>query len=336
MDKTFSADASSAAAPSGAPDRLASPRDLAALHRDVWTIMRARPLTFIVIPALLWLPFDILSELVTRNIEGDFLKQFQASQRVSNFGSLVVGSLLLATFAFTLREMAAGRRPSLSTSFQGGQKFWGRVIGATFLSGFLGVLATLFFVIPGIYFFVCWALIVPVIVFEDLRGMEALKRSRELVQSRGFFVVLGYSLAFYLVYLVLALIPALASGVIAAFLEFEEPWLVTALTNAPLNIVLSVLVIGATLLYVDASGTGAQWPVGTDLVDASGRRIPPPRTTGRPALALASIAAGMILLAGGAVAAVILLDESGAIDEGSVLHEADAPSSFPVNVVPPG
>lgn len=257
--------------------------------------MRARPLLFVVLPALMWLPFDMLSELVSQDTD-DLSTQFRNANRIGNLGSLIVGTLLMSTFAFTLRELAAGRQPSLAASFGGGQAFWGRTIGASFLAGVLGVLATLLLVIPGIYVFVCWALIVPVIVFEELRGMEALRRSRALVQSRGFFTVLGYSLAFYVVYVVLSFIPAVAVGAIDGLTETPSHWFINALTSMPLNVVLSALTIGATLLYVDASGTPAQWPVGTDLVNSDGNRLPAPRSTGRPALAIASIAAAAMLL----------------------------------------
>ncbi len=50
--------------------------------------------------------------------------------------------------------------------------------------GVLLVLATLALVVPGVYLFVAWAVAVPVLLFEDVRGGKALRRSRELLKGR--------------------------------------------------------------------------------------------------------------------------------------------------------
>ena len=36
-------------------------RGFAQLHRDVWRVVRTAPVVFVVLPAVLWLPFDILA-----------------------------------------------------------------------------------------------------------------------------------------------------------------------------------------------------------------------------------------------------------------------------------
>jgi len=315
-------DSSSAAIPGGSPDRLAGPRDLAQLHRDVWAVLRARPLIFVVLPALLWLPFDLLTEFVTAN-DDDLVSQLRVAQKIGNVGNLAVGIFLMTLFPVVLKEMAAGRQPGLGDASSQAMKLWGRVLGASIMSGILGVLALLLFIVPGIYLFVCFSLVAPVAVFETLRGSEVLSRSRALVQQRGFLAVLGYGVAFYAVYLVLSLAPGMAISFGLELLEVPEHWVLTAMTSMPINIVSSALVIGATLLYIDASGQRALSPVGTDLVTDDGRRLPAPRS-GLAGLVVATVLSAVVLGAVGAlIAAEIAANDS---DAGFLL----APEVVPV------
>lgn len=50
--------------------------------------------------------------------------------------------------------------------------------------GVLLFLAFLAFIVPGAYLFVAWAVAVPVLLFENVRGSKALRRSRELLKGR--------------------------------------------------------------------------------------------------------------------------------------------------------
>ncbi len=265
--------------------------------------MRAHPMIFVVLPALAWMPFDVIAEFATAQFVGrtsgdnlkDMMQQLRLIQQINNLGNLIVGFALMGTFAHALREISLGNTPKVGSSVAAGFSFWRPVIGVSILSGFLGVLAMLAFIVPGIYLLTCWALVIPVIVFEQHRGYDALKRSRELVRSRGFFTVLGYTAAFYLVYLVLSLTPSMLVSTAFELTNTPEPWFISALTTIPVNIVTSALVIGAVFLYVDASDTRALTPVGSDLLTDSGQRLPPPRTTGRPGLIIATFLAAVSL-----------------------------------------
>ncbi|MDQ3573638.1 MAG: hypothetical protein M3378_04485 [Actinomycetota bacterium] len=52
------------------------------------------------------------------------------------------------------------------------------------LTSVLLFVATLACVVPGIYLYGAWAVVVPVLLLEDVRGRRALKRSRNLVRDR--------------------------------------------------------------------------------------------------------------------------------------------------------
>ena len=71
-------------------------------------------------------------------------------------------------------------RESLALAWRrAGSLVWLELVYGVFL-----LLAFIACVLPGIYFYVAWAVAVPVLLFEDLRGRAALKRSRELLRGR--------------------------------------------------------------------------------------------------------------------------------------------------------
>jgi hypothetical protein len=69
------------------------------------------------------------------------------------------------------------------------------ILWVTFLGGLLAVLGLFLLIIPGVYLYVAFAVAIPVLLTEGLRGRKALGRSRRLVKGRwwGTFgvVVLG-------------------------------------------------------------------------------------------------------------------------------------------------
>ena len=78
----------------------------------------------------------------------------------------------------------------------------------------------------------------------------------------------------------------------------------------PINIVSSALVIGATLVYLDASGQRALSPVGTDLVTNDGRRLPLP-SGGLAGLMVATVLSVVVLATLGVVIALEIADDEG-------------------------
>jgi hypothetical protein len=53
-----------------------------------------------------------------------------------------------------------------------------------FLTVFLAGIGFLFCIVPGVYLWISWTLVVPVVLFEEGRGRGALSRSRALVRGR--------------------------------------------------------------------------------------------------------------------------------------------------------
>jgi hypothetical protein len=101
-------------------------------------------------------------------------------------------------------------------------------LGTAFLMTLALFLLTLLLILPGLYFAVCWALIGPIAMLEQLFGRAALSRSRALVKGH-FWRVFGMVLVMGVVGVVSALLGswlthvpvlgALISGVMQAILS---------------------------------------------------------------------------------------------------------------------
>ena len=92
--------------------------------------------------------------------------------------NLIVGTntwIVNQILSFPLRPVRI--RPALSAT----RKNWKRLIGTGILSTLFTVIGYALCVVPGLYLSVTLALVAPVVMMENLRGMSALKRSRLLV-----------------------------------------------------------------------------------------------------------------------------------------------------------
>jgi hypothetical protein len=128
------------------------------------------------------------------------------------------------------------------------------ILWVTLLAAFIAVLGMIFLIVPGIYLYVCFAVAVPVLLTEGLKGRKALGRSRRLVTGRwwGSFgvVVLGA----ILVSIVEGALVGLAAVVTS--LDTADPTLPSFLANTTATVLASVLATPlsaafATVLYFD-------------------------------------------------------------------------------------
>lgn len=268
---------------------IPGPRNLASLHRDVWTLFRRHPLVFLVVPAVIWFPVDLvttaLADLVPEGASG--------AGAVSRIERLLQGLVtpLVACFT-TAAALRIGRREPVSPgiALNDALHVFGRAIVTSWLAGFLIILGTLFFIVPGLILATRYSMMFPVVLEEGLSGMAALRRSSELVKERGALAVFGYGMAGYLVYLLLGLAFLLVPVVVLALAEIDVPEMATVPFTVPLNLTMVGLALGTTLLYIEAREMkGLAWPVGEELADGDAG----PRGTGVPGLAIAATAAAL-------------------------------------------
>lgn len=106
-------------------------------------------------------------------------------------GLLLVGGLgalanQLATAATFMIVTGAylGTQPSWQESVAFAWRRLGPLLWLQLVYGVFLAIAFIAFIIPGIYLAVAWTVAVPVLLFEDIRGFPALRRSRELLRGR--------------------------------------------------------------------------------------------------------------------------------------------------------
>jgi hypothetical protein len=152
--------------------------------------------------------------------------------------------------------------------------------------GVLLVLAFFALVVPAVYFFVAWAVAVPVLLLEDVRGRQALRRSRQLLKGRWWPSAAVLLLVTILAGIVQAGITGALVGVFAAGGGEVVGVVAGGAANAVSSMLTTPFVAAATtVLYFDAlvrkeAFDLAELAEGVGMDPAAGRHREPP--TGPP------------------------------------------------------
>jgi hypothetical protein len=284
----------------GAPDVVPGPRDLAALQRDTLAVMRKAPAVFVLLPALVFLPFDFLNELVSSAVGGDdvdgALRGLRAYYRIGQWIELGVGSLVAATVLPATVAVGEGRIPTMGEAVKAGAAAWGRALKTAVISGVIAGFATLLFILPGLVYGTRYMLAVPASVIDGLDQREARAKSTALVQERGAFRLFCWGFAAVFSWYMLSMVPTMTTSLLVPSISPVADAAINAVAAAAWNIVGAGLVVAAGLLYLELSGRTLQWPVGLALRDARGGRLAGPRGTGQLGLAVVGGVAGLAAL----------------------------------------
>jgi tetratricopeptide (TPR) repeat protein len=245
-------------------------RGFAALHRDVWRIAKIAPVIFLVLPAVVWFPIDVLIEVLLPALTLDEWQQVRYSIQLASLAQWIFGSLVVAIQLCALRAMANGEQVRFATALRDGFFAWSQLMGVFFASAWRVGIGFLLLVVPGIYLMVRYALASPVAIFEDKHGSAALEASRDYVKGCGwkvFFVALG-SLCLY--------VPITSAPFF--LVPMDAGPLLIAVAGMPTNIAVHLFVVPLALIYADRR---RDWfpaaPIGqVDL--AAPTAIEPPRT----------------------------------------------------------
>jgi hypothetical protein len=102
---------------------------------------------------------------------------------------IVVFSFIAATFAIgacfkAVSDAYLGARPTPRQSLAFALRKVHSIMWITVLGAFLAFLGVLLCIVPGIWLYVAFAVAVPALLMEDVRGRRALGRSRRLVKGR--------------------------------------------------------------------------------------------------------------------------------------------------------
>ncbi len=96
----------------------------------------------------------------------------------------VAWQLLAAIIMLRQRSMVAGRVPDLHSEWQLALPRWPLLLVTAVLSGAAMSLGLIALLVPGIYLFVCFLLLRPVVLFEKVDPLRALERCIRLVRPR--------------------------------------------------------------------------------------------------------------------------------------------------------
>jgi hypothetical protein len=97
--------------------------------------------------------------------------------------TLVVLPLIQLAVNIVIADAYLSAPVAFGSALQRATRLYVPYLGTSFLLGLFVMLWSMLFLIPGIYFAVCWMLVGAIAVVEDVFGTRALKRSRELVRG---------------------------------------------------------------------------------------------------------------------------------------------------------
>jgi hypothetical protein len=166
--------------------------------------------------------------------------------------SLVASAVATAAAYRLVADAYLGRPVDPDASLRFGLRRLPSVLWVSLLSG-LGLFAGfIFFLVPGIYFAVAWAVAIPVLLAENRRGSAALGRSRALVRGRWWpcagVLVLAFLLEVIVTYSIILGVGRIAGGGGNDSVLFIERGVASLIAS---TLVLPFKVAVTTVLYID-------------------------------------------------------------------------------------
>ncbi|HEX7978151.1 MAG TPA: hypothetical protein VF461_06080 [Gemmatimonadaceae bacterium] len=215
------------------------PRSITEIVDASFRFYRARFGDLIVVSALLLVPPALLTAIAPA-----------AFQRVIQFAGNWM--YLISQGAIAILVAAALER---NQSLSAGEVFrelngrWGKVIGASIMSGLMILIGTILLIIPGIIAASWTAVALPVAAIEGLASSDAITRSRALARGRMGHV-LGTMFLIWLIVIVLVIGVAFSLGLVVAMTGVPERLtdMIGELVMVPL---FPLIAITVTLLYYD-------------------------------------------------------------------------------------
>jgi hypothetical protein len=219
------------------------------------TIYRRNARTLLTLVLVVVGPVEVLSALIqasalpeddfvtettpgTIEVEDDFwvnVAAFGAAGLLSFLGATIATGACFKAIADGYLGEKAEWRPALGFA----ARRLHSILWVTFLGALLAVLGLFLLIIPGVYLYVAFAVAVPVLLTEGLKGRKALGRSRRLVKGRwwGTFgvVVLGAILV--------AIVEGALLGLTAAVttIDTSDPTLGSFLVNTGATVLASLI-----------------------------------------------------------------------------------------------
>jgi hypothetical protein len=240
--------------PTAVPDARATvergPRGFAALHRDTWRVVARMPVLVLVLPVLVWFPFDLLAELIASASADGALEQFRSYNQVQRITSFLLGGWVNATVLVGVFALARGEDTSVGAVWGRAKRNYQNVLVTTWSVGWRVGLATLLFIIPGIVLAVRYALALPIAVREGAGGRDAVELSSQYTEGHR-WRIFGYTVVAALIYVMLAM-------PLAMVVPADPLW--STISTVPFNLIATAFTVASVLLYAEITVDRASAP----------------------------------------------------------------------------
>jgi hypothetical protein len=194
------------------PHDLSRPRSAGALCVSALALLRARPWLFLALAFAVVAPYEliVLAATGTAPLAESSTKPATAlTLTVIEFA--FVGPLISALQARAVADVGRGGRPTISEIVRGSAAVLPVAAAAQIVAGIAIGIGFVFFVIPGLYFAVRFAVVAQVAAVERTDWIDALRRSGELVRG-SFWHALGLLFLLGMLSYVVTLAAGAASG----------------------------------------------------------------------------------------------------------------------------
>lgn len=159
---------------------------------ESWQMIKSYPAPFAV-PAFVYLSICFSIIYFQKNIFKTALYDLTTPKLIFMFFSYF-GYVFTTVAFYNAADLIKSRQiPTFSAIFDFNGKFF-TIFIAFFVSFILVVIGLAFFVIPGIYLWICFKFVVPFCLFTQLKGLDALDASRKIV-SRSWLNCLIFFIA---------------------------------------------------------------------------------------------------------------------------------------------
>ena len=234
------------------------------------TIYRRNFRTLLTLVFVVVAPFEILSALIQASALPDetFLTDTGPGPvdvdrefwlEISAFGiatmlSFVAGLVATGACFKAIADGYLGERAEWRPALGYAARRLHSILWVTILATFISVLGLVLLIVPGIYLYVSFAVAVPVLLTEGLRGRKALGRSRRLVKGRWWGTFGVVLLGGILVGIVEGALVGLAA--VVTTLDTADPTLGSFLVNTTATVLASLIATPlsagfVTVLYFD-------------------------------------------------------------------------------------
>ncbi len=215
-------------AQSFAAELRAQSEGIGALYRRALSIYSEHLHKFLGLATFLYLPtavFTILQLVIAFLALTDQINNFTkiglnvVITLISTFLGIFCGYLVFGTTTWLVSQILAVPlrplqvRPALKAAWRRRKTF----AGTGMMTAVLTVVGYLFCVAPGLIFSVIWALVAPVVMMENLRGIAALKRSQQLVRRSLRTTVAAVFIMFFVPLIFSFLIAFMAKATVKTF-----------------------------------------------------------------------------------------------------------------------